>query len=88
VEWIQLLLVGPLTRFCGHRNGPLGHLFTILGTVYRQNLGCILYLVGVFYIIIIIIIIIIIKIKQWMEKTKGREKWRTIVEEAKAHPGL
>jgi hypothetical protein len=28
------------------------------------------------------------KIKQWMEKTKDREHWRTIVEEAKAHPGL
>jgi hypothetical protein len=28
------------------------------------------------------------KIKQWMEKTKDRERWRLIVEEAKAHPGL
>jgi hypothetical protein len=28
------------------------------------------------------------KIKQWMEKTKDREQWRTIVVEAKAHPGL
>jgi hypothetical protein len=28
------------------------------------------------------------KIKQWMEKTKDREQWRTIVEEAQAHPGL
>jgi hypothetical protein len=28
------------------------------------------------------------KIKQWMEKTKDREQWRTIVEKAKAHPGL
>ena len=28
------------------------------------------------------------KIKQWMEKMKDREKWRMIVEEAKAHPGL
>ena len=28
------------------------------------------------------------KIKQWMEKMKDREKWRLIVEEAKAHPGL
>jgi len=28
------------------------------------------------------------KIKQWMEKMQGREKWRLIVEEAKAHPGL
>jgi len=28
------------------------------------------------------------KIKQWMEKMKGREKWRLIVEEAKVHPGL
>ena len=30
----------------------------------------------------------VMKIKQWMEKLKGREKWRLIVEEAKAHPGL
>jgi len=30
----------------------------------------------------------VMKIKQWMEKMKGREKWRLIVEEAKAHPGL
>ena len=30
----------------------------------------------------------VIKIKQWMEKMKDREKWRLIVEEAKAHPGL
>jgi len=28
------------------------------------------------------------KVKQWMEKMKHREKWRLIVEEAKAHPGL
>ena len=28
------------------------------------------------------------RIKQWMEKMKDREKWRRIVEEAKAHPGL
>jgi hypothetical protein len=28
------------------------------------------------------------KIKQWMEKTKDREQWRLVVEEAKAHPGL
>ena len=28
------------------------------------------------------------RIKQWMEKMKGREKWRRIVEEAKAYPGL
>jgi hypothetical protein len=27
------------------------------------------------------------KIKQWMEKMKDREKWRLIVEDAKAHPG-
>jgi len=30
----------------------------------------------------------VMKIKQWMEKMKDREKWRLIVEEAKAHPGL
>ena len=30
----------------------------------------------------------VMKIKQWMEKMKYREKWRLIVEEAKAHPGL
>jgi len=29
-----------------------------------------------------------LNIKQWMEKMKDREKWRLIVEEAKAHPGL
>jgi hypothetical protein len=28
------------------------------------------------------------KIKQWMEKMRDREKWRLIVEEAKALPGL
>jgi hypothetical protein len=30
----------------------------------------------------------VLKIKQWMEKTREREQWRLIVEEAKAHPGL
>jgi hypothetical protein len=30
----------------------------------------------------------VMKIKQWMEKTKCREQWRLVVEEAKAHPGL
>jgi len=30
----------------------------------------------------------VMKIKQWVEKMKDREKWRLIVEEAKAHPGL
>jgi hypothetical protein len=30
----------------------------------------------------------VMKIKQWMEKTKDREKCRLVVEEAKAHPGL
>jgi hypothetical protein len=30
----------------------------------------------------------VMKIKQWMEKTKGRQQWRMVVEEAKAHPGL
>ena len=30
----------------------------------------------------------VMKIKQWMEKMKEREKWRLIVDEAKAHPGL
>jgi hypothetical protein len=30
----------------------------------------------------------VMKIKQWMEKTKEREQWRLVVEEAKAHPGL
>jgi len=28
------------------------------------------------------------KIKQWIKKTKDREQWRLVVEEAKAHPGL
>jgi hypothetical protein len=28
------------------------------------------------------------KIKQWMEKTKDREQWILVVEEAKAHRGL
>ena len=28
------------------------------------------------------------RIKQWMEMMQDREKWRRIVEEAKAHPGL
>jgi hypothetical protein len=28
------------------------------------------------------------KIKQWIEKTKDREPWRLVVEEAKALPGL
>jgi hypothetical protein len=30
----------------------------------------------------------VMKIKQWMEKTKDREQWRMVGEEAKAHPGL
>ena len=30
----------------------------------------------------------VMKIKQWIEKTKDREQWRLVVEEAKAHPGL
>jgi hypothetical protein len=30
----------------------------------------------------------IMKIRQWVEKTKDREQWRLVVEEAKAHPGL
>jgi len=30
----------------------------------------------------------VMKIKQWIEKTKDREKWKLVVEEAKAHPGL
>jgi hypothetical protein len=30
----------------------------------------------------------VMKIKRWMEKTKDREQWRLVVEEAKAHPGL
>jgi hypothetical protein len=30
----------------------------------------------------------IMKIKQWIEKTKDREKWRLVVKEDKAHPGL
>jgi hypothetical protein len=30
----------------------------------------------------------VMKIKQWMKKTKDREQWRLVVEEAKAHPGL
>jgi len=30
----------------------------------------------------------VMKIKQWMEKVKDRERWRLVVEEDKAHPGL
>jgi hypothetical protein len=30
----------------------------------------------------------VMKIKQWTEKTKDREQWRLVVEEANAHPGL
>jgi hypothetical protein len=30
----------------------------------------------------------VMKIKQWMEKTKDREQWRLVVEEAKSHAGL
>ena len=30
----------------------------------------------------------VMKIKQWMEKMKDRGKWRLIVVETKAHPGL
>jgi len=30
----------------------------------------------------------VMKVKQWMEKMKGKEQWRLVVEWAKAHPGL
>jgi hypothetical protein len=30
----------------------------------------------------------VMKVKRWMEKTKDREQWRMVVEEAKAHPRL
>ena len=30
----------------------------------------------------------VMKINQWMEKMRDREKWRLIIEEAKADPGL
>jgi len=30
----------------------------------------------------------VMKIKPWIEKTKDREQWRLVVEEAKAHLGL
>jgi hypothetical protein len=32
----------------------------------------------------------VMKTKQWIEKTKDREReqWRLVVEEAKVHPGL
>jgi hypothetical protein len=29
-----------------------------------------------------------IKVNGWKEKTRDRKKWRQVVEEAKAHPGL
>jgi hypothetical protein len=28
------------------------------------------------------------KIKQWTEKAEARQRWRLVVKEAKAHPGL
>jgi hypothetical protein len=30
----------------------------------------------------------VMEIKQWTEKTKDREQWSLVIEEAKAHPGL
>jgi hypothetical protein len=30
----------------------------------------------------------VMKITLWIEKTKDREQWRLVVEEAKAFPGL
>ena len=30
----------------------------------------------------------VMKLKQWTEKTKDREQWRLVIEEAKAQPGL
>jgi hypothetical protein len=30
----------------------------------------------------------VMKIKQWMQKTKDKEQWRLVVQEAKAYPGL
>jgi hypothetical protein len=29
-----------------------------------------------------------IEVKGWKEKMRDREKWRLVVEESKAHPGL
>jgi hypothetical protein len=28
------------------------------------------------------------KVKGWIEKMRNRERWRPVVEETKAHPGL
>jgi hypothetical protein len=28
------------------------------------------------------------KVTEWKEKTRNREQWRLVVDEAKAHPGL
>ena len=30
----------------------------------------------------------VLKIKQWMQKTKDRQQWTLVAEEAKAHPGM
>ena len=30
----------------------------------------------------------VMKIRQWTEKAEDREKWRLVVKEDKAHPGL
>jgi hypothetical protein len=30
----------------------------------------------------------VMMVKQWIEKTKDREQWKLVVEEAKAHPVL
>ena len=61
----------------GHRNLKEGRLF-----VGRKEIVRLRWVDGV------VADLKVMKMKQWIEMMKGKEKWRLVVEEAKAHSGL